>query len=246
MAKCLLSSAAGVALLFSAAAVAQPAAQSPAAPVAKVQTRANVQARIAKQFARLDANRDGFVTQAEAQAVRANAAAKRGERAAKRANRAPGALFERLDTNRDGVVTRAEADAARAARAANHPARAAAIARRGARLFERLDTNRDGQIARAEFDAAHAQRQQRIAARDKDGDGRPDARRAGAARRLAGLGGRMFELADANRDGRVTVQEATATALQRFDRADANRDGQLTREERQQARQQRRAQRQRG
>jgi hypothetical protein len=62
---------------------------------------------------------------------------------------------------------------------------------------------------------------------------------------MAGLGGRMFELADANRDGRVTVQEATATALQRFDRTDANRDGQLTREERQQARQQRRAQRQR-
>jgi Ca2+-binding EF-hand superfamily protein len=56
-----------------------------------------------------------------------------------------------------------------------------------------------------------------------------------------GLGGRMFELADANRDGRVSLQEATVAAYQRFDMADLNRDGRLTREERIQHRQQRAA-----
>ena len=48
------------------------------------------------------------------------------------------------------------------------------------------------------------------------------------------LGGHMFDLADINRDGRVTLQEATAAALRHFDMADVNRDGQLTPEERMQ------------
>jgi Ca2+-binding EF-hand superfamily protein len=48
----------------------------------------------------------------------------------------------------------------------------------------------------------------------------------------------MFTMTDANKDGRVTLQEATAAALRHFDMADANRDGQVTREERRQMRQQ--------
>jgi len=52
----------------------------------------------------------------------------------------------------------------------------------------------------------------------------------------------MFEMADANKDGRVTLQEAQAAALRHFDMADANRDGQITPEERRQARQRMRAQ----
>jgi len=47
----------------------------------------------------------------------------------------------------------------------------------------------------------------------------------------------MFEMADANKDGRVTLQEAQAAALRHFDMADANRDGQITQDERQQLRQ---------
>ena len=42
------------------------------------------------------------------------------------------------------------------------------------------------------------------------------------------MGGRMFETADANKDGSVSLQEATDAALQHFDMADANRDGQIT------------------
>jgi hypothetical protein len=53
-------------------------------------------------------------------------------------------------------------------------------------------------------------------------------------------------MADVNRDARVSLQEATIAAYQRFDLADLNRDGRLTREERQTGRQRMRAERPRG
>jgi hypothetical protein len=42
----------------------------------------------------------------------------------------------------------------------------------------------------------------------------------------------MFEDADANRDGRVSLAEAQAMALAHFDKADLNHDGKITPEER--------------
>jgi len=48
---------------------------------------------------------------------------------------------------------------------------------------------------------------------------------------------RMFERADADKDGRVSLPEMQQAALARFDRADLNRDGTITPDERQQARQ---------
>ena len=63
---------------------------------------------------------------------------------------------------------------------------------------------------------------------------------------MGGMGGHMFEMADANRDGRVTLQEATNAALRHFDTADVNRDGQLTPEERMQMHQRMRAERKPG
>jgi len=56
----------------------------------------------------------------------------------------------------------------------------------------------------------------------------------------------MFEMADANKDGRVSLQEAQSAALQHFDMVDANRDGQITREERMQMHQRMRATRHQG
>ena len=53
----------------------------------------------------------------------------------------------------------------------------------------------------------------------------------------------MLTMADANKDGRVSLAEAQQLALQHFDRADLNHDGNLTPHERQQARQQLKAQR---
>jgi len=84
-------------------------------------------------------------------------------------------MFDRLDTNRDGVLTKDEVRAARA------------------EMFDRIDTNRDGVVTVAEIEAAKASRQERsakrlarlaelraqmqtpserLAAMDKDGDGK--------------------------------------------------------------------------
>ena len=153
----------------------------------KVHTRAEVQAKVAEHFARADANRDGAVTKAEADAA---AQAFRSQRA------------ERAKERRD---------------------------ERGERTFEALDSNRDGSISRSEWDAGQAQREQRIANRGERGP-----KRAGLHRGMGGLGGHMFEMADGNRDGRVTLQEAQAAALKHFDMVDANHDGQITPEERMQ------------
>lgn len=192
----------GAALLASAAAIAQVApapAPTPQAKAAKVDTRAEVQAKVAEHFARLDTNRDGAVTKAEADAARTALRAQFAER--------------REDRRED----------------------------RREQAFERIDSNRDGAISRAEWDAQAAQRQQRIASLDRDGDGRRDGRRFHGGG-MHSLGGQMFEMADANKDGRVTLQEAQAAALRHFDMADANRDGQITPDERRQVRERMRAQ----
>ena len=155
-------------------------------------------------------------------------------------------IFDRLDSNRDGSITKAEADAAKAkpgqwaGRRMHGGAAGGQMADRGA-MFDRLDANHDGSVSRAEFDAAHAQRQQRIASHDQNGDGRPNGRRIGGGHGMGGMGGQMFERADGNRDGRVTLQEATNAALHHFDTADVNRDGQLTPDERKQMHQRMRA-----
>jgi Ca2+-binding EF-hand superfamily protein len=191
-----------LALAVPALAHVAPAPGSQKQAAMKVQTRADVQTKIAKHFARVDANRDGVVTKAEADTAMQ---VFRGKRAEKRA--------DRRENRREHA-------------------------------FDRLDTNHDGAISRPEWDAAQAQRQQRMASRDHDGDGRPDRKRFG--RGLHGFGGHMFAMADANNDGRVTLQEAQSAALQHFDMVDANRDGQITREERMQMHRRMRANRHQG
>jgi hypothetical protein len=158
------------------------------------------------------------------------------------------ALFARLDANRDGLIAREEAKAAgqmkrgagqRDQRVGGQQGQGQAqrAARDPMAAFDRMDLNRDGAITRQEFAARVANREQRQAAAIQRG-GRGQRGLGGGV----GLGGRMFDAADANRDSRVSLAEATAAAFRRFDSADANRDGQLTREERRQAR----GQRQRG
>ncbi|HEX6218286.1 MAG TPA: EF-hand domain-containing protein, partial [Sphingomicrobium sp.] len=157
--------------------------------------------------------------------------------------------------DRDGFVTKAEVDAARAqVKAKFAEGRAERIEHRKERhamnrehMFERLDTNNDGSISRAEFDAAHAARAARV---DRNGDGLRDRRMAGMMgkmhRRMGHFGGQMFEMADANKDDRVSLQEAQDAAVRHFDTADANKDGRITREEMIQRHQQRRGQRHSG
>jgi EF-hand domain pair len=104
-------------------------------------------------------------------------------------------------------------------------------------LFARLDTNRDGFVTRDELEAVH---QKMMAMRQDGAPGAPGMRmhmhHAGM-----GMGGHLFEMADTNHDGRVSLQEAEAAALAHFDRADLNHDGKLTPDERRQAHERMRA-----
>ena len=216
-----------------AAAQVAPGPSNPPRAERPAKSRADVQAAVARRFTRMDANRDGFITQAEADALRAARGERIRQRADKRASRrGPATMFARLDANKDGNITRAEADSARSARmvARGKPAKAHAMAPGG--LFDRADSNRDGRISRAELDAAPPRAGKR-----------GDMRHAGMRH---GVGGRLLGMGDADKDGRVSLAEAQQAALTRFDRWDLNRDGQVTRDERRQAREQRRAQRRPG
>jgi Ca2+-binding EF-hand superfamily protein len=185
--KMLILAGAGLAALAALPAAAQPVPGPDSGfrgrgEAARPLTRAAVEARVEARFARLDVNRDGFITREEAQAARQ---AVRGDRADRPAGR------------RDA-------------------------------LFARLDTNRDGQLSREEFDTRGA---------FADGRGKRFGQR-GARQGFAnrGFAGRGFAMLDADRDGRVSIGEARARALQAFERADTNRDGVVTPQERQAAR----------
>ncbi len=134
--------------------------------------------------------------------------------------------FARVDANRDGFVTEAEAKALRdAARTARQDKRADGRAD----MFARLDANKDGSISRAEFDAPRGDRA------EKRGERREARGLRGHRGGFAHFGGKGFERFDVNKDGRVSLQEATEQALTQFDRVDVNRDGRISADERQAA-----------
>jgi Ca2+-binding EF-hand superfamily protein len=229
MKKILLSAVAIAAIAAIAPATAQNAVSTPGASVhhpkaMKTVTRAGVAQKVQQHFAKLDSDGDGYVSKAEADAARASM----GQRAHQRMQKRGTTMFERIDTNKDGVLTRAEAEAVFAKGQVD-------IAHAGPgdkqprhnwdALVSRFDTNKDGAISRAEFDSGHAQHAQNKAQR-----------RPAAGMRHAGMAGPMFERADANNDGRVSLQEATSAALAHFDAADTNRDGTLTHDEMRQGR----------
>jgi hypothetical protein len=99
--------------------------------------------------------------------------------------------------------------------------------------FDRLDANRDGSISRDEFARG---RMVQIERRRMAGQfGQPGATEMKRGRGMPGggmMGGAMLKRADANRDGRVSLAEATSGALRHFDMMDSNRDGRLTPQER--------------
>lgn len=159
---------------------------------------AEMQAKAAERFARLDANGDGRLTRDERkagrQAARADRVRSRTERlnavfARRDADRdgylgqaeAPRRLqpnFARFDADRDGRLTAAELQAGRQAMAAERRAggKARAEGRTGA------DVDRDGVVTRAEMDAQVRARFARLDV-DRDGFVTRDERRAGRAGR---------------------------------------------------------------
>lgn len=163
-------------------------------------TRDEVVARVREHFARLDTNRDGFLTREEADAGREQMRERIGERLKERGAERSAGAFDRLDANKDGVISRDEFNQAREVR-----------------IEKRIERRAEGEAQKPQMMRMH-----RIG-----GFGR--------------LGGHMFDMADANKDGRVSLQEAQDAAVRHFDMADTNRDGRITREERRQMRQAQRA-----
>lgn len=150
--------------------------------------------------------------------------------------------FARLDANKDGALTREEAQAGREMMkermvekmGEGHGDRM--VMRDPNAAFDRLDANKDGAISRDEFAKGREVRIERRMVMKGGAPGGHEGKgyRGMGMHRLGMMGGHMFDMADANKDGRVTLQEATDAAARHFDMADANRDGQVTREERRQ------------
>jgi hypothetical protein len=188
----------------------------------RVMTRNEVAGHVAKLFAKLDTNRDGFVTKDEVEAIHTR-------------------MMAAMDKTGDVEKRLAE--------------RGVFIGDRAA-MFDRLDTNHDGNISRQEFTAGRPEvHQERVMIMRGGPDGAPGApgalppmdghpgmgmemhmRHMGGmgGKGMAGFGGHLFEMADANHDGRVSLAEAQAAALAHFDQADVNHDGKITPDERQQ------------
>ena len=141
--------------------------------------------------------------------------------------------FAKRDTNRDGILTTDELMSSgghHGMKMRHHGGKGERAMRDPNAAFDRIDANRDGSISRDEFARAREVRiEKRVVVK---GDGQPGAmhgmRHGGGGMAV----GAMIKLADANRDGRVTLAEATTGALRHFDMMDANRDGQLTPQER--------------
>lgn len=165
------------------------------------------------------------------------------------------AMFARLDTNHDGFITREEAAAVHERMAAMQGGMGEQMAGRHlpmpnrAAMFDRLDTNHDGSLSRQEFLSAQPEiREQRVVVLRRGGQEAgampemPDMQGMKMRMHAMGMGGmqhgqghgfgaHMFEMADTNHDGRVSLAEAQALALAHFDRLDTNHDGQITPDE---------------
>ncbi|HXG80989.1 MAG TPA: EF-hand domain-containing protein [Sphingomicrobium sp.] len=204
------------ALLAGSAALAQtppPAPVAPPAPPAqmahpmhdKVTTRAETVEKVREHFARLDANKDGVITTAEV--------TEGHTKMVEQFRKHPGGAWQ--GENAVHVMREAHRDPNAA--------------------FDRLDANKDGAISREEFAKAREERiERRIVMQGEEGgkDGKDVRKQVMRMHGPRGFGGRMIVMADTDKDGRITLAEAEALALQHFDQLDANKDGQVTPEER--------------
>lgn len=206
-----------------------------------VMTRDDVVRHVREMFRRFDANGDGYVTREELGAFHAkfaNMGPMIRERIEDHGMKmgSPAAMFDRLDANHDGSISRQEFMAAHA------------------RMTERREEHvvvmnkGDGPGEPAMDGMEHQKMEFRFKTREPmpgmDGDhmkmrmegmdGEHMKMRMHGEGMGMGFGSPLFEMADTNHDGRVSLQEAEGLALQHFDRADVNHDGKIEPDEHQQ------------
>ena len=97
--------------------------------VSRAEAEADAAERVERRFARLDKDKDGFITRAELSGAKDRVATRRG-----------GRMMERVDADKDGRISPAEAETARKAR------------------FERMDADKDGTVTVAELSERMKQR----------------------------------------------------------------------------------------
>lgn len=126
-------------------------------------TRADMQAKIADHFKKVDTNADGAITRPELEAAQAAMKAKWAEKRAERQDE----RFTQLDTNKDGQLSRAEFTAPRQrdgeakdgrGHGGKHMAHHGHRGHRGGMMmgghwFDRADANKDGRVTLAEAQA---------------------------------------------------------------------------------------------
>ena len=144
--------------------------------------------------------------------------------------------MSRLDTDGNGVIGKKEMEAMAQGRGRQGGGRPGGG---GAGMFEEADKNGDGKLSKDELpEEAWA----RIGEADKDGDGAVTreeiaalygGRRPGGQPGEGGQGGgpgRFFEMADKNKDGKITADEA-GDRWDRMSQLDKNSDGAITKDE---------------
>jgi hypothetical protein len=130
--------------------------------------------------------------------------------AANQDGRGPGAMFERMDSNKDDKVTWDEAWGFVQGR------------------FRSADADRDGGLTRQEADALRPTGGRRGGGGQQGGNAAPSPERSA---RMQRFGDMMFRSIDANRDGRVTLDEVRPMVEARFRGLDADADNAVSRAE---------------
>jgi len=138
--------------------------------------------------------------------------------------------FSKADANGDGFVTKAEFDTARTAMYAKYMEHRQ---KRRAEHFAMLDKDKNGSLSKEEYMAPRAS-EMGHGGHDGPGgmhDGKHGMMRhgmGGMGMGGMGMGDGWFARADANKDGKLSLAEASAGALAIFDKVDTNHDGTIS------------------